>query len=70
MAPDSEEELIGFETEEVRRGREQRTRQSSDESDISVNLTDSEESSSSHSEEIVKDVWSTDDSPVQVQELT
>ena len=33
-------------------------------------MTDSEESSSSNSEEIVEEVWSTDDSPVQVQEFT
>ena len=67
MASDSEEEFIGFENEEVRRGKEQQTGQSSDGWDISVDLTDSEESSSSDSEEIVEEVWSTDDSPVQVQ---
>ena len=57
MASDrEEEEFIGFENEEVRRAREERIGQSSDESDISVDLTDSEESSSSDSEEIVEEV--------------
>jgi len=42
----------------------------SDESDISVDLTDSEERSASDSKEIVEEVWSTDDSRVRVQEFT
>ena len=38
--------------------------------DISVDSTDSEERSASDGKEIVEEVWSTDDSLVQVQEFT
>lgn len=70
MASESKGEFFGFENEEAEIVREQRAEQSNDESDISLNSTDSEESSASHGEEIVEEVWSTDDSPVQVQEFT
>lgn len=48
-----------------------RNNQLNDESDISVELSDSGESSGSESEEIAKElVWSRDDSPVEVHEFT
>ena len=71
MASESEEEeFLGFENEDVERARERGGQQSSDESDISVDLSDSEESSGSDDEEIVEEAWSTDDSPVRVHEFT
>lgn len=65
-----EEEFIGFENEDVERARERGAEQSNDESDISVDLSNSEESSGSDGEEIIEEAWSTDDSPVRVHEFT
>lgn len=65
-----EEEFIGFENEDVERARERGAEQSNDESDISVDLSNSEESSGSDNEEIIEEAWSTDDSPVRVHEFT
>lgn len=65
-----EEEFIGFEDEDVERARERGAEQSNDESDISVDLSNSEESSGSDGEEIIEEAWSTDDSPVRVHEFT
>lgn len=71
MASESEEEeFIGFEDEDVERARERGAEQSNDESDISVDLSNSEESSGSDGEEIIEEAWSTDDSPVRVHEFT
>lgn len=71
MASESEEEeFIGFEDEDMERARERGAEQSNDESDISVDLSNSEESSGSDGEEIIEEAWSTDDSPVRVHEFT
>lgn len=71
MASESEEEeFIGFEDEDVERARERGAEQSNDESDISVDLSNSEESSGSDGKEIIEEAWSTDDSPVRVHEFT
>lgn len=71
MASESEEEeFIGFEDEDMERARERGAEQSNDELDISVDLSNSEESSGSDGEEIIEEAWSTDDSPVRVHEFT
>ena len=71
MESDSEEnEFPGFETEEAERARVLRNQLSSDESDISAVSSDSDSSESDGEEEIVEDVWSTDDSPVRVRDFT
>ena len=65
MAPDSDEDQFpGFEVEEADRARVLRRQLS--ESDTSVS---SESDSSSESEEEPEDVWTTDDSPVQVNDF-
>lgn len=65
------EDFASFEVEEVESVRAPRNNQLNDESDISVELSDSGESSGSESEEIAKElVWSRDDSPVEVHEFT
>lgn len=69
MASESEEEFLGFENENVETARKRGGQQSSDELDISVDLSDHEESSSNDDEEIVE-AWSTDDSPLRVHEFT
>ena len=71
MESDTEEnEFAGFETEEAERARLLRNQLLSDESDISAVLSDSDSSESEGEEEIVEDVWSTDDSPVRVCDFT
>ena len=71
MESDSEEnEFPGFETEEAERARVLRNQLSSDESDISAVSSDSDSSESDGEEEIVEDIWSTDDSPVRVCDFT
>lgn len=65
MASDFDgEEFSGFEVEEANRARVLR-RQFSNESDISVS-SESNSNSESESEEELEDVWTTEDSPVHV----